>query len=414
MLAEKLFKMASQLLVLVLMARVLPPQELGKLMYCFALASIFLFLNQLGLDTLLVKKFIDQWRKKTSLLWHAFSARLLAAVMCVLLVNLLGLWLVEPQHRTILFCISLYHLFLPFSTFEWFYQAEGRSDRAAIGLILGQVFGLLIRLYAIFYQPDLLIFASAYVLEVAVTAAVYLLMAKQERLAKPRLMSLQRMQNLTQEAFPLMISGAVILLYMKIDQVMLGYFQTTSEVAYYVAATRLSEAWFFLGVSLISVYFPKLLKLKNKCGESYFNHSLIKYSRWLIFFSLVLAIWVSVYSDSLVAFIYGQEYLQSAMVLMISIWSVVFVYLGAISSRLFVEFGDRRSVLVKSVSGLFANVLLNFVLIPTCGALGAAISSLISQLCVGFLINIFLGRNGQKILRIQLGIFFIGSKSYDI
>ena len=120
MLAEKLFKMASQLLVLVLMARVLPPQELGQLMYCFALASIFLFLNQLGLDTLLVKKFIDQWRKKTSLLWHAFTARLLAAVLCVLLVNLLGLWLVEPQHRTVLFLISLYHLFLPFSTFEWF------------------------------------------------------------------------------------------------------------------------------------------------------------------------------------------------------------------------------------------------------------------------------------------------------
>lgn len=398
MLAEKLFKMASQLLVLVLMARVLPPQELGQLMYCFALASIFLFLNQLGLDTLLVKKFIDQWRKKTSLLWHAFIARLLAAVLCVLLVNLLGLWLVEPQHRTVLFLISLYHLFLPFSTFEWFYQAEGRSDRAAIGLIFGQVLGLCVRLYAIFYQPDLLIFASAYVLEVAVTAAVYLLMAKQERLAKPRLMSLQRMENLTREAFPLMISGAVILLYMKIDQVMLGYFSSPSEVAYYVAATRLSEAWYFVGLSLIGVYFPKILRLKVTRGFDVFESCLSVYARYLIFGTLFLSMFVTVFSSSITMMLYGNEYAVSGDVLAISIWSVVFVYMGAITSRLYLELNDRQSILKKSISGLFVNVVFNFILIPSYGAVGAAISSFLSQLMSGFLIHFLLGKNGKIVL----------------
>lgn len=393
MLAEKLFKMASQLLVLVLMARVLPPQELGQLMYCFALASIFLFLNQLGLDTLLVKKFIDQWRKKTSLLWHAFTARLLAAVLCVLLVNLLGLWLVEPQHRTVLFLISLYHLFLPFSTFEWFYQAEGRSDRAAIGLILGQVFGLFIRLYAIFYQPDLLIFASAYVLEVAVTAAVYLFMAKQERLAKPKLMSLQRIENLTREAFPLMISGAVILLYMKIDQVMLGYLSSESEVAYYVAATRLSEAWYFVGLTVISVYFPKILLAKRNHSFEIYQSQIGILGRFLFWSAVVFALFVLAVSDSLIYFLYGEKYEQSVKVLCVSIFSVPFVYLGALSSRYSIDVGDKIILLKRSFLSLAVNVLLNFALVPSYGAFGAAISSFVSQLFSGLISQyIFLGR----------------------
>lgn len=398
MLAEKLFKMASQLLVLVLMARVLPPQELGQLMYCFALASIFLFLNQLGLDTLLVKKFIDQWRKKNSLLWHAFTARLLAAVLCVLLVNLLGFWLVEPQHRTILFCISLYHLFLPFSTFEWFYQAEGRSDRAAIGLILGQVFGLCVRLYAIFYQPDLLIFASAYVLEVAVTAAVYLLMAKQERLSKPKLMSLQRMQNLTREAFPLMISGAVILLYMKIDQVMLGYLSSESEVAYYVAATRLSEAWYFVGLTLLGVYFPKVAALKlHDSFETFLRHfaSLV---RVIFALSIVLVLFTYLFASEITTLLYGEQYALSSAVLVISICCVPFVYLGAASTRLYLEYGDKKAVLVRAILGLFVNICLNLLLIPRYGAIGAAVASLAAQMTSSVLSVLFLRENGRKVL----------------
>ncbi len=393
MLAEKLFKMASQLLILVLMARVLPPQELGQLMYCFALASIFLFLNQLGLDTLLVKKFIDHWRKKSSLLWHAFAARLLAALLCVLLVNLLGFWLVEPAQRTLLFCISLYHLFLPFSTFEWFYQAEGRSDRAAIGLILGQLAGLFLRLYAIFYQPDLVIFGAAYVLEAAVTAIVYLAMARQDKLGKPRVLSMQRMEKLTREAFPLMISGAVILLYMKIDQVMLGYLASEAEVAYYVAATRLSEAWYFVGLTLIAVYIPKILA-ETRDSEIEKKQSYIGLLGATLFWSaVVLAVFTAFFSNQLIHFFYGYDYQNSALVLAISIFSVPFVYIGALSSRYSLEMNDRLILLKRSVISLSLNLTLNMVFIPIYGATGAAASSLISQIFSGVLSQfILLGR----------------------
>lgn len=406
MLAEKLFKMVSQLLVLVLMARILPPHELGQLMYCFALASIFLFLNQLGLDTLLVKKLIDRPLRKVSLLWHALTARFCAAFLCVLLVNLLGLWLVEPQHRMVLFCISLYHLFLPFSTFEWFYQAEGRSERAAIGLILGQVFGLLIRLYAIFIQPDLLIFASAYVLEVAVTALAYVVMAKQDQLHKPTVLSIKRMQNLAREAFPLMISGAVILLYMKIDQVMLGYLSSETELAYYVAATRLSEAWYFVGLTVLGVYYPKIAAIKVSYSFDNFLHEFANLVRIIVLLASVLVIFTSFFADQITTALYGEEYVLSATVLIITIFCVPFVYLGAASTRLYLEYGDNKAVLIRAILGLFVNILLNLMLIPTYGAIGAAIASLSAQITSSILSVLLLRKNGIRMLKFFVMVFF--------
>jgi O-antigen/teichoic acid export membrane protein len=44
MMGEKVIKMLSQLVMMILMARILGPEELGSLMYCFAIASPFIFL----------------------------------------------------------------------------------------------------------------------------------------------------------------------------------------------------------------------------------------------------------------------------------------------------------------------------------------------------------------------------------
>ncbi|RVU37455.1 flippase [Rheinheimera riviphila] len=403
MLAEKLLKMASQLLMLVLMARVLAPDDLGQLMYCFALASIFLFLNQLGLDTLLVKKFVDQARKKQSLLWHAFAARLLAGVLCIVLVNGLGWLLVDAQHRNLLFIISLYHLFLPFSTFEWFFQAEGRSDLAAIGLIAGHVAGFALRLWCVLTAPDLAILASAYVLEVAVTALVYVLLLKQQQLKLPKVLSADRIQHLGTEALPLMISGAVILIYMKVDQLMLGLLSSAEEVAYYVAATRLSEAWYFVGLTVISVYFPKILKEKTNSTQT-FEKSFVKLGRLIVILGSAIAIATYFFADAVIEYLYGPMYLKSIEVLQVTIFAVPLVYLGALSTRLYLELHNTRAVLYKSIFGLIINIVCNCLLIQRYGAIGAAIATVAAQATSGYFCHYLLGKDGKAILNVQAKI----------
>jgi O-antigen/teichoic acid export membrane protein len=411
MLTEKLLKMASQLLMLVLMARVLAPDDLGQLMYCFALASIFLFLNQLGLDTLLVKKFVDHIRKKQSLLWHAFAARLLAGLLSIVLINTLGLWLVDAEHRHLLFIISLYHLFLPFSTFEWFFQAEGRSDLAAIGLICGHMAGFVLRLWCVLTTADLAILASAYVLEVAITGLVYVFLIRQQQIQVPTAFSRVRMQRLTQEALPLMISGAVILIYMKVDQLMLGLLSSAEEVAYYVAATRLSEAWYFVGLTVISVYFPKLLNLKRKYGKAVFVDSFVKLGRIVFWSAVFISVATFIVSDDLIELLYGNKYSKSAGVLSLTICAVPFVYLGALSTRLSIENNDKRTILLRAFISVTLCVGLNIILIPMFGAVGAAISSLMSQIFSGALAQIFILKGNNYISTVIFRIvFLIGAK----
>ncbi len=405
MLSEKLIKMVSHLVMLILLARFLGTEELGQLMYCLALASIFIFLNGLGLDTLLTKQFIDRPSKKHSYLQHALIARLIAGVICIILINIVAIWLVDESYRLLLFIISLYHLLMPFTVFDWYLQAEGKGELSAIALIFGHITGFIFRLICLYLGGDILWLGFAYFLEALVLAGSLFLIVRRQNSRFSGPISPERIKNMVTTASPLIVSGAVVLLYMKVDQLMLGYMINESEVAVYVAATRLSEAWYFVGLTLIGVYFPLLLQILNEKGIASYRLTIINMGSWLIWGAISLAMATVFLADWLIYVLYGTDFHLSADVLIVTIWAVPFVYLGAISTKMFVTMNKQKIVLYRSVSGLIVNLALNILLIPYYGALGAALATLVAQIFASYIVNAFVDKNGD-IFKTQTMILF--------
>ncbi len=407
MMGEKVIKMLSQLVMMILMARILGPEELGSLMYCFTIASAFIFLNTLGLDSLLVKVFVERANKQYSFLKHALVLRTIGAICSIVLINIVGYWLVSGDAHLLLFAISLYHLFMPFNVYEWFYQAQGRGDLSAYGLIVGHLSGFVFRLVCLFYGGDLIWLGIAYIVEMAAMACCYLFIAKgiaknTHQTSQITNFSFERMINLLKDASPLILSGALVLLYMKVDQLMLGYMVNEAEVGIYVAATRLSEAWYFVGLTLIGVYFPKLIETKCSFGNAAYTIELIKKGRWLIWSGIALVFLTSFATKWLIDILYGPEYLESSNVLLLTIWTVPFVYLGAISNRMLILDSKTLIVLYRSFAGLLINLILNYFLIPLYGSVGAAIATLCSHIFVSYFSTYFFGE--KTIFKIQTKI----------
>ena len=409
MMGEKVIKMLSQLVMMILMARILGPEELGSLMYCFTIASAFIFLNTLGLDSLLVKVFVERANKQYSFLKHALVLRTIGAICSIVLINIVGYWLVSGDAHLLLFAISLYHLFMPFNVYEWFYQAQGRGDLSAYGLIVGHLSGFVFRLVCLFYGGDLIWLGIAYIVEMAAMACCYLFIAKgiaknTHQTSLITNFSFERMINLLKDASPLILSGALVLLYMKTDQLMLGYMVNEAEVGIYVAATRLSEAWYFIGLTLIGAYFPKFIEtLKNK-GQHAYEAEIINKGRWLIWGALILAGITTFISPWLISFLYGAAYSASATVLMVTIWAVPFVYLGTISTKMYIVLNKKCSILYRSIAGLVVNICLNYLLIPQYGAFGAGVASLIAQVFSCYLFNVMI--NNSLVYFVQNKIIF--------
>jgi O-antigen/teichoic acid export membrane protein len=375
MVAEKLVKMFIQLATMMIFARTLGAEDLGSILYCFAIASSFLFLNNLGLDTIFVKKIIESENEKEIYLFNTLFSRMVVSLLCIAMINLAGIFLVDGNTRELLFVISLYHLILPFSTFDWYYQAKGRGDISSISHVFGYVFGLISRIIVVFYYPSLVILGLIYSIELIVSLFVYFFIKREFVLSKYFKINVGYIKDMIKESYPLIVSSGLVILYMRVDQVMIGKMLNHESVSYYVAATRLSEAWYFLGVTLVTAYFPLALKIKNDKGDSEYLDIIMKLSKYLILLSYIVVAITSFYSDLIINLLYGDEFSESSGVLFVMGFVIPFVYLGTIATKMYIIEGHRSVILYRSIVGLFVNVILNY------------ISTLVSQILASYVFN---------------------------
>jgi O-antigen/teichoic acid export membrane protein len=240
----------------------------------------------------------------------------------------------------------------------------------------------------------------SYLLESVLTALLLLNTISTKKIDNFKF-SKRKIKFYLKRSLPLLISGGLILVYMKVDQIMIGSISGMNEVAIYTNATRLSEAWYFIGIIIIGIVFPKAIKSKVN-GKKAFELILAKLTSKLLLFTLVLIISTIILSDDIINLFYGENYSRSSVVLVITICCVPFVYLGNLSTRLYVNNGENRMILIRSIISLLLNLLLNVILIPGYGSVGAALATLISQITSGLIFNYFSSANFRNVLNMSL------------
>jgi O-antigen/teichoic acid export membrane protein len=201
----------------------------------------------------------------------------------------------------------------------------------------------------------------------------------------------------------LILSGIAVMIYMKIDQVMIGKMLNDTEVGIYSAAVKISEAWYFIPTAIATSAFPAIIKSKQKSERLYLKRMQKLYD-FAVWFSIGFALLVTVFSGIIINLLYGAEYARASSVLSVHIWAGVFVFLGVVSGRYLVNENLTKVSFYRTLLGALINVLLNIGLIPFLGVLGAAITTLVSYMFSGFVLNV-LFKKSRIVFLMQLKSF---------
>jgi len=212
-----------------------------------------------------------------------------------------------------------------------------------------------------------------------------------------------RAKSLLKDSWPLILSGLAIMVYMRIDQIMLGQMLGDESVGIYTAAVRISEVWYFTPMVISASVFPSIIEAKKKSDTQYYRH-LQKLFNLIVMLSLGVAIPMTFLSNWVVTLLFGDAYQQSGTVLAIHIWAGIFVSLGVASGNWFLIEGLQRYSFYRTLVGAFVNIGLNMVMIPKFGVIGAAWATVVSQACASIFFNIF-----DRKTRI---VFFMQCKSF--
>ena len=397
----------------IIVARYLGPEGLGLLSYAQSVFGLLMPIVLLGLPAILVREFSTgaDWRPiLASALVIQVPVALLVAVCSFLIVA--GSRDFETQATLTAMALIPLPLLTTSQSIRSYLEATGRSKAILVAGISGGLVASAVKIAAVLAGADVWVFAAAATIEIAVVAAGLLLGLP----ARIRLGSLRRhvrltvVRDLTRESWPLLLSALAVTIYMRVDVVMLGLIAGDEETGIYAAAARLSEVWYFLPVAAVAALRPTLSRLHARGADSEYSRVLQRFMVGAAAVSYLAVAGVLLLGPRLVFLLYGVEYEPSAVVLQLHILAAPFVFLGVAAGPWFIDRRMSRVVLNRSAAGATINVALNLALIPTMGARGAAIATLVSYALSGVAMNGLSSTSRPIVVKQLRGLLLLGAK----
>ncbi|HVI44791.1 MAG TPA: flippase [Chitinophaga sp.] len=388
LLVDKLSRLVLGLFIMAMIAGKIGPEAFGIWSFSLALTMIAGGISFLGQDKIVVREAVLHPDRETTIV--ATSLLLRIAAGCIILVTCLLITLLL-KHGAMLyvwctFITGLNIILQSFDVFDYYYQAHHTVQKVIIPKVGVFVLFCGIRLWCLYAGAGLLTFVWLSCLELVVTYAVILIIYLKDT-GNSMLRSVDRDLGkvLLTEGWPQAIATFLILVYMKADLLLLDMLGNPTQVGEYVAAVKVSELWYALPVLFATALLPDLINKRQQDENSYWRslESWIRLSFWV---SCTLGLVITATAGSIIHRLYGELYPGSALILSVHIWAGIPVFIYTAVMQHHIISGNYKNNLAATIVGIVVNLVVNIILIPHTGGLGAAIATVLSYTAVGMVL----------------------------
>ncbi|WP_433984565.1 flippase [Tunturiibacter empetritectus] len=405
LMVDRIVRMGTGLFVGVWVARYLGPAQFGSLNFALAFVALFATITTLGLDGIVIRELLHHPEDAHEILGTSLALRSVGSLVAVC-GSIGSLRLIQPNDRQALLLVSIISLtliFQAFDTIDYLFQSQVQSKITVWAKNAAFLIFAVVRVSLIYVKAPLWTFAAANAGEFAL-GAIGLVLGY--RFSGGRMISWKsskkRAIQLLQQSWPALFSGMAIMIYMRLDMVMLKMMKGDLAVGLYSAATKISEIWYFIPAAIVSSVSPAIMRAKD--DHELFYGRLRKLFSLMTMLACVIGSLVALASHAIVRILYSNSYSGAAPVLAVHIWASVFVFLGLAQAPWDITKNLLKLSLYRSIAGAVINVAFNVVLIPRYAALGAAIATVVSYAISAVFANA-LSRETRPIFFMQMRSF---------
>lgn len=390
LLSENILRTGLGIVVGSWIARYLGPEQFGLLSFAVAFAALFSAFAIFGLDPIIVRNITADPLDKNKILGTSFLLKLCGGLFALCLTVIFISW-VKPNDQLSRWLVGITAAAMVFQAFDvigLYFQTKIQSKYSVWARGFAFIVISFVRIFLILRRAPLITFAWASLIEIVIGSIVICIMYQWQRLSlKLWLFRIGVLKNLIKDGWPLFFVTIFTLILTRIDQIMIGQMLDNKAVGIYAAAVRVSEMFYFFPLAIKSSIFPYIVMSKHTGGESYLR-KMQKYYDRVVLSGVVIVIFSTILSKTIINFLYGQQYLEAATILSIHIWCALFVCLGSSGDIWLMAENLQRYILYRAVFAGVSNILLNLALIPLYGVKGAALTAVasygISVFCLVF------------------------------
>lgn len=386
----KIIQMVLSLVVGLMVARYLGPGSYGLLNYAGGYVTFFASLCNLGINSILVKEFIDYPDLQGETIGSTLVLRLISSGLSILIIFGVSLSADSGEPTTVLvvFLSSLSVIFQIFETFNYWFQSRLESRATAVATLLAYLVTVVYRVVLLVLHADVVWFALASALDYGVLAVLLVVLYRRHGGASLH-WSFKRSQALLGKSYHFILPSLMVSIYGFCDKFMLKQMMDSSEVGCYSAAQVICNMWCFVLSALIDSFYPPIMEA-HKAGNSEGYLRLNRKLYCIVFYvSVSASSLISAFSGPIVGLLYGADYSGAVVPLSIITWYTAFSYLGVARNAWIVSENKQSYLKWMYILSALLNVLFNLALIPPLGATGAAIASLLTEIATTFVIPTF-------------------------
>ena len=375
------------MVVSMLSARYLGPSNYGLISYAASIAAFVLPIVQLGFRSTLVSEVIDHPDREGEIVGTALFFNMLSSIACI--VGVLGfVYVANPGEPVTFIVCALYSISLLAQALEmicYWFQAKMISQYTSLTGLAAYIIVTIYKIYLLIAEKNVYWFAISYVLDYFIIAIVLIFFYY--RLSNQRLkVSFQRFRKMFARSKYFIVSSLMVTVFAQTDKIMLKAMLSEEAVGIYSAAVTCAGITSFVFSAIIDSFRPTVFEKKKDSKEAYEKSLILCYSV-IIYLSLAQSLVCTVFSKIIIQVLYGADYAASATVLGLVVWYTTFSYLGPIRNIWILAENKQKYLWVINFSGAMTNIILNAVLIPFIGVMGAALASLITQMFTNVVIG---------------------------
>lgn len=397
LIADKLIRLILSLFVSIVVARYLGPAQYGIWSYLLSITMFFTTFVSLGFQSILPRELVKHPEKELSLVSTAFFIKIIGGISGFILNILIFIFFKSPD-TDLLLMMSLMASLLLFQSADVsdiYFKAKLQAKYSVIGRNVAFVIVAILKLYFVYNKFDLVFFVATNSIEMLLGGVfVFYFYFKKGNSISFKSIEWSLGKELLKDSLPIAISGLMVMLFMRIDQVMITNIAGDTANGIYSTGVRMIEIAYFIPMALAESFFPGIVFSKKNEGEKYKKNMLGFYSI-MTYISLGIAIITVIISKPMMSLFFGQEYEGSGAVLQVFGLSLYATFIGVASGKILVAENYKKILLLRSFLGLTVNVLLNLLWIPKYGFMGAAYASFISYFIPIVALAFFSSSRGQ-------------------
>lgn len=389
-------------------SRVLEADGNGKIQLAVSIISLFTTFAQLGIPTYGIRVCAanrDDKEKLTRTVHELVVIQFFT--MLISIGAFIGCLMLVPKlkEEKMLYIVTSATVVLSCVGMEWLFKALEQYTYITVRSLVFKVISVVAMFLLVKSKGDYVIYAG-----ISVIASSGSNLLNLTRLHKYIGFKPVGNYNVKRHLKPILILFSYVcatLIYTAIDSVMLGFMTTDAEVGYYSVSIKVKNILVGVVTALSAVLLPRASYYYQRGEYDLFWELVAKALRVVLIISVPLSVYFMMYAKNSVLLLSGEMYLPSILPMIILMPTLIFIGLTSITGvQVLIPTGKEHIILWASVIGAVVDCVVNALLIPSMGATGAAIGTLVAEIIV-FIIHYFILRKKLNLMLKSLRLIMI-------